>query len=157
TVSLSGTRKGKPAKWTFNVGKESADNKVVYVNSSDRPDRAFPVLRSSIESLFFKDTAELRSKRLFDFVESNVASLAISEGKDELRLQKVDNCWRCRKPDLGFADFESPPGVEDKKEPKAAASGIKSLINAIAHLQVDNENDFEPVGTDLAQRGLENG
>src|SRR5262249_43007481 len=69
TVTLSGKVKNIDKKWEFFVGREGAGGGFVYVNSSDRSKRAFPVSKQAIEGILFKDTAALRSKRLFDLVE----------------------------------------------------------------------------------------
>jgi hypothetical protein len=52
-VTFKGKVKNQERTWKFNVGKEGAGKFTVYVNSSDRPNRGFPVVRSTIESLFF--------------------------------------------------------------------------------------------------------
>ncbi len=157
TVTLKGKVKERDKEWTFNIGKEGAAKYTVYVNSSDRPGRAFPVLRSGLDNLFFKDVNALRSKRLFDFVEPNVATIDVKEGKEELALKKAENSWRYEKPALGFADFEATttPGEDLKK--KEQTGGVKGLISAIANIHVDDEKDFEPLGTDLGKLGLEEG
>jgi hypothetical protein len=170
TVTLKGKRKDTDKEWKFYVGKGGGGDFTVYVNSSDRPGRAYPVLRSSIDALFFKDTADLRSKRLFDVVEPTVTSVLATDGKEALELKKVDNGWRFEKPaDMGFAGFEStgddmpkkddPFKKDDLFKPKEKdAGGVKGLITAITALRVESEQDFEPIGAKkLADYGLNDG
>lgn len=147
TVTLKGKRRETSKEWKLFVGKKGAGDVTVFVNSSDRTGRAFPVLRSTIESLFFKDIADLRSKRLFDTVETMVTFVDIKEGKEELALKKVENTWRFEKPPLGFAGFETTAITDDAlKAGKGGVSGVKALIGNITAIHVDSENDFEPIG-----------
>src|ERR1043166_2112927 len=164
TVTLSGKLKNADQRGEVFIGKEAADKAIVYVNSSDRPGRGFPVARSSIESLLFKDTATLRSKRLFDLVEPTVTAVKIKEADKELALKKVEDNWFYVNPPIGFADStgggDEPPAKKDfkdfkdqLKEPKAKSSGgVKELITAIARLQVDKEEDFEPLGKEVDEK-----
>lgn len=163
-VKTKGTDKENEKEWQFNVGKEGAAKFLVYVNSSDakKSTKAFPVPRASLDSLFFKNTAALRSQRLFDIIEPSVTTVRVKEGKNELSLKKVDNTWRFVKPEgLGFADFETPASIDDKDKkpaiPTRAAGGVKGLILSIGNIRVDSEADFEPLGVDLASYGVEDG
>jgi hypothetical protein len=147
-VTLKGKVKERPKEWTFNVGNPgNVSEFTVYVNSSDRPGRAFPALRSTLDKLFFKDVASLRATRLFETAEAMVTFVEVKEGDKELALKKVENTWRFERPPLGFAGFESTTTPEDamKKEKNPPPSGVKMLIGAISAIHV-NENDFEPIG-----------
>jgi hypothetical protein len=164
TVTLKGKVKDREKEWQFFVGNADPANAFVYVNSSDRPSRAYPVTASSVESLFTaQDPAKLRSKRLFDFVEPTVTSVAIKEGKEELALKKSGPGWLYEKPPLGFADFEAKDAEDALKKKdkfeleKPKSSGVKGLINAIAGIHVANEDDFEPLGLEMGRYGLEDG
>ncbi len=163
TVILKGKVKEREKEWKFYVGKAGSADLLVYVNSSDRSGRAYPILRSSIDALFFKNTpelAELRSKRLFDIVEPTVTRVAAADGKEELALKKLDKGWRFVKPkELGFAGFEPAAGTTDDTAKKEKdVGGVKSLINAITAIHVDSDQDFEPIGAkSLADYGLKEG
>jgi hypothetical protein len=158
TVTLKGKRRDTPKEWKFFIGKQGAAGSTVFVNTSDRPGRAFPVLRSSIESLFFKDVADLRPKRLFDVVESLVTFVDIHQGSYDLALRKTENTWRFEKPALGFAGFESSAVGEDIGKQQSTANSVKSLIGNVTAIHVDNEKDFEPIGVkSMADYGLKDG
>ena len=162
TFTLTGKVKEREKKWTFFVGKTGSAEFLIYVNSSDRSTRALPVVRSSLDALLFKDTTELRSKRLFDLVAETVTSVFVKEGKEELELKKTDNAWRFEKPPYGFAGFETTgpapaPGQDDFLKKDKEVSGVRALIDAITHIHVDNEKDFEPLGVDLAKYGVTEG
>src|SRR5262245_24681551 len=156
---------GKEREWRFFLGKESADKKYVYANSSDEPTRVFAVVKSTIDSLFFENPNHLRSKRLFDFSDATAQLIEIKQGSAELELKKGDdNLWRFVKPSLGFADFEGPPAPKDltAKEPplpaKTTEGGVKGLLNAILNVRVDSDSDFVAAAKDnLTKYQLEDG
>ena len=161
-MTLAGKLKDDAKTWKFFVGKESADKTLVYVNSSDQDDKVFAVGKKGLENLFFKDARYLRSKRIFDFVESAVSTVEIKKGDKELELKRGDNqIWTIARPPLGFAgyDTEAPPEekkLELKKElPKEAVNSVKALMNAIMAVRVDEDNDFEPLGESAAKFGVE--
>lgn len=151
TITLKGTLNDNERVWKFYVGKETVEKTFHYVNSSDRPDKAYAVPRANVEALLYKDPGALRSKRLFDFMADNVTQLSIAEGSHVVELKRGDDkMWRFVKPPLGFAGFEGPGAAASKDE-----GGIKGLLNAIAHLRVDTEDDFLPLGQSMARYGLE--
>src|SRR5207244_12173084 len=52
-VTLKGKRPGKEEQeWKFFLGKESADQSLVFVNSSDKPKRVYAVAKNNIDSVF---------------------------------------------------------------------------------------------------------
>jgi hypothetical protein len=163
TVTLTGKLKSRDKQWVLYIGNSDATGSIVYVNTSDRPGRAYPVSKSTLDSLFFKSVDDLRPKRLFDTAEASVAYVSATRDKDGLVLEKADNAWRFKEPPLGFADFGSLPtpapstGPEDAlKKDKTPVSAVKGLIEAIAGLQVGSEQDFEPLGNKaLSEYGLD--
>ncbi len=162
-VTLRGTIPGpkdETKEWKLNIGKESGDKILVYVNSSDRSNRVFAVAKSSIDSLFFQDPNHLRSRQIFEFTEASVKNIDLKEGAAELQLKKGDDgLWRFKKPPYGLADFEGPaPPKELPPNIKLPEGGVKGLLAAIGSMRVDSEDDFVPSSNvDLANFGLEEG
>ena len=158
-VTFKGAVKGHDKEWQLRIGKEMPSKFLIYVNSTDpkKSGKAFPVVRTTLESLFFKSVASLRSLRLFDIIEPSVTSLDVKEGKDQLLLKKTDNIWRFEIPKLGIAEMESPGVADDKKPAAAKTGGVKGLILAIGAIHVDSEDDFEPLGAELAGYGVVDG
>ena len=161
-VTLTGKLKDEPKTWKFFVGKDSPDNSLVYVNSSDQDDKVFAISKKSLEGVFFKDARYLRSKRIFDFVETAVSVIDVKKGDKDLELKRGDNnTWTFLKPPLGFAGFDSEPPLEEKKFElkkeleKDKMTGVKGLLNAIMAVRVEDDNDFEPLGDPAAKYGLE--
>jgi hypothetical protein len=163
-VTLSGTYKDEPKEWQFFVGKESADKTLMYVNSSDRRDRAYAVSKKSLSGVLFEDPNHLRDRRIFDFVDTAVTTVLArrtDKGKvDELELKNDGKRWMFIKPPYGFAGFQSEP--EEKKDPHRkepfpapAVTGVKGLLDDIKKIRVDDEKDFVPLGRPAAVFGLE--
>lgn len=161
TITLQGAApKKKEQEWKFFVGQESPDQLLMYVNTSDRPNKVFGITKSSIDSVFFKDPNHLRARRLFEFSDSAVREIDIKEAGAELELKKGDDAvWRFEKPPLGIADFEGPPPPKNLPPgAKPAEGGVKGLLAAIATIRVDSEDDFVPLlGAALGTYGLEPG
>jgi hypothetical protein len=133
-----------PREWKLFLGNEDPTKKYVYVASSDRPGRVFAVVKSSISSLFFKNINDLRSKRLFDFNEPIVQSFDLKRGNDEFEAKRTDaGSWLIAKPDLGYGDYEGPPAPKEGG-PRPVEGGLKGLINAVAGVRVDSDDDFVP-------------
>ncbi len=141
-------------QWKLLVGNDSIDKKFVYVASSDRPGRVFAVPRTSVNSIFFKNANDVRSKRPFDFSEASVQSVVLKEGAAEFEVKKTaGGTWLIVKPNLGYADFEGAPPAKDAPLSAPAPEGaLKSLIAAIAAVRVDSEDDFVPPASDTLQR-----
>ena len=159
-VTLLGKVRGKEQEWKFFIGKESADQAFVFVNSSDRPGKVYAIARNNIDSVLFKDPNHLRSRRLFEFSDTAAQTIAIKEGALELDLKKgADATWRFEKPAYGFADFEGPPAPKDLPPgAKAPEGGVKGLLAVVATLRVDSDDDFVPLSdTKLDDYGLEEG
>ncbi len=156
-VTLFGKSKEGDKEVKFFVGKTSADKAFTYVSSSDKDNKIFAVPSSSVERLMFKNANYLRQKRLYDFVDANVSSVSIKQGKQELALKRGDgNTWMFVKPNLGIAGFSKDADEPKKAEAKGAAVlSVKSLLDAIVTVRVDDDDDFIPLGTDLASYGLE--
>ncbi len=158
-VTLSGRSGDGDQEVKFFVGKVSPDKGFTYVTSSDKDNKIFAVTTSSIEKLMFKNANYLRQKRLYDFVDSNVSSIAIKKDKQELSLKRGDgNTWMFVKPNLGIAGF-SKEAIEPKKDSvkDPAVVSVKSLLDAIVTVRVDDDDDFIPLGSDHANYGVEKG
>ena len=164
TVTLFGKIKDDAKEWQFFVGKESPDKSLFYVSSSDRPSKAFAAPKRSLESLVVKDPNHFRAKRLFDFIESSVSGVRLQKADEELELTRGDNnLWTIVKPPLGFAGFYSE--TEDKKKddklpPKETKDpqgidSVKSLLDTVVKVVVEDEADFVPLGEPLKNYGLE--
>ena len=161
-VTLKGTTKDKKEKeWQFNIGKESADHALLFVNTSDLPSKVYAIAKNQIDSVLFKNPNHLRSRRLFEFSDIAAQTIDIKEGAQEIALKKGDDAnWRFEKPAFGFADFEgAPPPKELPPGAKPPAEGgVKGLLAAIATIRVDSEDDFIPLNDDpLKTYGLEDG
>jgi hypothetical protein len=158
TVLLKGKFKGQDKEWKLFLGKASPDKKLVYANSSDRPDKAYGVSRESIDSLF-KDANLLRPRRLLDFSEAAANRIDLKKGATEIELKRgTDNYWHFEKPALGFAGFDSPSPTAVGGDPKAASGGgVKGLLGTISGLHVDADDDFVNPGQPLSRYGLEDG
>jgi hypothetical protein len=150
----------KEREWQLYLGKESADQALVYVNSSDRPNKVYGMSKGSIDSVLFKDPNHLRARRLFEFSDSAAQTIDVKETGRELELKKgEDTNWRFEKPALGFADFEGPPAPKDAPPgAKSTEGGVKGLLAAIGGIRVDSDDDFVPLSQDpLSTYGLEEG
>lgn len=164
TVTLTGKLKDDDKTWTFYVGKESPEQptpQFYYVNSSERDQKAFATARRPLEKLFVKDVNTLRSKRLFDFIESGVTGVNIVKGDKKLDIKRGEgNLWVAVEPKgLGFLGFDS--GAPEDKMPKddihgkmppkkvdEPISGVKSLLGTIIKVTVDDAKDFVNIGAD---------
>ncbi len=154
-ITLKGKIGKQERELVFKIGKESPDKVFIYANSSDRPKRSFAVTKSTVDSLFFKDPNFLRSKRLFETLETQIDLLSMTHLLNDLVLRKADDKnWKFEKPNLGFADFERPGALPSEKEP---VTGVKSLLASVFGLAVDSEADFVPLGEKMATYGLEAG
>lgn len=163
TVTLTGRKpkSDQEKSWQLFVGKESADKTIVYVNSSDRPGKVLPVVKSSIDSLFFKDVNTLRSRQIFRFEKDTVKSIILQQGQTMVDMRRDEALnWRFEKPALGFAEFESAASTNKKEGPedKQPEGGVKSLLSAILSMRIDSEDDFVPAkDINPANFGLEAG
>ncbi len=160
-VTLRGKVKGKKEQeWKFYMGKESADQAFVFVNSSDRPNKVYAMTKSNIDSVLFKDPNHLRARRLFEFTDTAAQTIDVKEGAAELDLKKGDDStWRFEKPAFGAAEFEGPPAPKDLAPgAKTPEGGVKGLLASIGTIRVDSEDDFVPISDEkLAKFGLEEG
>jgi Domain of unknown function (DUF4340) len=156
---------GERRKWTFAVGEDRSG--LAYVLASDHKDKVFAVPKKSLDPLFFKDPNHLRSKRLFDFGETGVTKIEGKRGADELEVKRdpATQQWTFIKPKYGPAGADSESEEKPKKKnpfdkeppPPPATGGIKGLLNNISAIQVDDESDFEPLGSPMAKFDLEPG
>lgn len=167
-VTLSGKVKTEVKEWKLLVGKENADKTLVYVASADRPDKVHAVAKKDLDGLFLKNPNQLRSRRLFDFVETSVTGILVKKGDTPLKVKRNDdNTWSILEPALGHAGFESAEPEDKKKdphkdmfkkpEPPPAAGGVKGLLGSIINVMVDDEDDFVPLGEPHANFGVETG
>jgi hypothetical protein len=159
TVTLFGKDKDadKEQEWKFYIGAESADKSFYYVTSSDQPDKAFAVAKTKVKDLLVTDPDSLRSKRLYDFIASSVTGFHIKQGTTELELKRGEGGqWSFIKPPLGFAGYETA-GEDDSKMPKdqfhpqkkaapKSSGGVKSLLDDVVKMHVEEDQDFEPLG-----------
>ncbi len=145
---------GPTREWSLYLGNDSPDKKYVYVSTSDNPTKVLAVPRQSLLAVLFKNANDLRSKRLFDFSEPTVQAFSLTEGSTEISAMKSrGGAWLLVKPNLGYADYEGPPlPKESPPGAKAPEGGLKSLINAIAAVRVDSEDDFVPPAVDTLPR-----
>ncbi len=81
TITLKGAAPNKKEQeWKFYVGRESPDQALMYVNTSDRPNKVFGIAKNSIDSVLFKDPNHLRARRIFEFSDSAARGIDIKEG-----------------------------------------------------------------------------
>lgn len=157
-----GPKKDREQTWKLKLGKESADKSLVFVSSSDRPNKVFAVNKSTLASLFFTDVNHLRSRQLFEFNDIAVKKLHIKEGKNSLEIAKSDDTWQIVQPPLGLADYEGAAPPAPKEQPPGAkvepTGGVKSLITTLRGMRVESEEDFVPASeTNPAGFGLKEG
>ena len=162
TVTLFGKAKEEPKEWKFYVGKENAG--LVYVASSDNQGKVFAVPKRSLESLFFANPNDLRYKRPFDFTDANATAVILKKGAADVELKRGENnLWSFVTPKLGIVGYESeaPPPPKNPHEPKkempTPTGGVKLLLSNILKIHVENDNDFEPLGSPVGKYGLEAG
>jgi hypothetical protein len=165
-VTLSGKYKDEPKEWKFTIGKESPDKAFAYVASSEKPEKVFAVPMKNLSAVLFTNPDFMRSKRIFDFMDTAVNSVQVKKGDRELELQRGESAgWEFVKPPLGPAG-EVNEVVEEKKEkdpfhkeppPVTTTGGVKGLLNSIKSLLVEDDEHFEPLGRPLAHFGLEKG
>jgi hypothetical protein len=154
-------RKGGDREWKLNVGNTSIgdDKAVVYVTSSDDLKNPAAVRRLDIDTLF-KGVNDYRSKILLASSAFDPFQLVkLQEPKHELvSLEKTgESKWRFEKPAFGEADFDGeppPPGATDHQK----ITGVRELLQAIADLRVESDDDFVPgeaSDADLAAKDLD--
>ncbi|MBI3824082.1 MAG: DUF4340 domain-containing protein [Planctomycetes bacterium] len=164
-VTLTGKAKDIPKTWEFNVGEERAG--MVYIKTSDR-DKIAAIPRQSLGSLYFKKAEHLRSRRLFDFVDTEVKSIfAKKAGKDELELKRGEReRWDFVTPKLGIASISEPAAPDDKKKdphkkqpftPPAEKSSVMGLLSSIIAIHVEDDEHFLPIGKSAADYKLKSG
>ena len=149
------------------------DQAVVYVVTSDQPDRPQAARRSDFAALFRADapgsTAGQLVKGVSDFrplkiigdglfdPANQVRSMAVRSGKDEVALFRAppDNAWRFRVPaDYGEAATEAPDQLGGPKEP-AGINTVSALLNTITNIQPANREAIIEAPGDLATYGLD--
>ena len=150
------------------------DKAVVYVVTSDQPDRPQAARRSDFAPLFKTDvknatTAGQLVKTVTDFrplkligdglfdPANQVVSMAVRAGKDEIALFRAppSNAWRFRVPaDFGEAASEAPEPAAGAKEP-AAINSVPQLLNTIMNIQPAGRDKVIENPGDLAQYGLD--
>jgi hypothetical protein len=152
---------GTEHEWKLTLGDSSAggDKAFVYVTSSDAPNEAMAVRRSSLEPLF-KSLDDYRSKTLLADSSFEIQSVQMSAPKHEqIALDKKSNGrWHFDKPAFGEADEEgetAPAGATNDDKP---ITGMRDLLQDLVDLKVDANSDFgaTDVGDNLLkERGLE--
>ena len=161
TVTLFGKAKEEPKEWKFYVGKENAG--LVYVASSDNQGKVFAVPKRSLESLFFANPNDLRYSAI-RFHRRERHRSHPQEGRWDVELKRGENnLWSFVTPKLGIVGYESeaPPPPKNPHEPKkempTPTGGVKLLLSNILKIHVENDNDFEPLGSPVGKYGLETG
>jgi hypothetical protein len=159
-------KSGGDQEWKLNIGNESVTGtefeKLVYVTTSDQPKEPMAVRRSELDTVF-KDLNDFRSKSLLADSAIDMTVVKLQEPKrEEVSLEKTsDSHWRFAKPAFGDADYEGEPAA-----PGAASTtpqritGVQGLLQAVADLRVDSNEDFGDIGVsdaDLAAKGVEKG
>lgn len=163
TVTLFGKAKDEPKEWKFYVGKENFG--LVYVASSENEGKVFAVPKRSLDNLFFTNANNFRYKLPFDFVDTAVSNVLLKKDGNEVELKRGEaNMWSFVTPRLGLVGFETeappPPKNPHELKPKApppATGGVKALLADIRKIHVENEDDFEPLGSPVGRYGLEKG
>jgi Domain of unknown function (DUF4340) len=166
TVVLHGKFKDEKKDWSFFVGKESPDGASYYVNSNERPEKAHLVPKRAIERLFVANPNNLRAKRLFDPTEAQVKSFEIIKGSKKLEIKRDGGAWIGVEPKhLGFLASDAP-APEDKmpkddihklpeKKKEEPTTGVRALVGNIIKVTVENDDDFVPLGGNLADYELD--
>jgi hypothetical protein len=161
-------------EWTINVGNASTgkENALVYVTSSDLRDTPMAVRRMQFDTVIkdidakgavtFKGVNDYRAKSLLAESAFDITSVKLQEPKHELvALDKTsEGRWRFDKPPFGDADYEGEPSIGTPAPDNPKITGVQGLLQAIADLRVENDQDFGPTGasdSDLAAKGLERG
>jgi hypothetical protein len=150
------------------------DKAVVYVTTSDQPDRPQAARRTDFAPLFKADVKnatnagqlvksvsdfrplKLIGEGLFDAA-NQVNSFAVRAGKDEMALFRAppDNAWRFRVPaGYGEAASEAPPPNPTGKEP-GGVNSVPQLLNTIMNIQPAGRDKIIENPKDLATYGLD--
>ncbi len=149
------------------------DQAVVYVTTSDRPDKAQAAKKSTFRALFkvkppenattagqlVKEMREFRPVRLLGVgladPTSQVLSAAVREGDDQLAVFKDGDTWRFREPkDFGDAIVEPDgPGI-DPKESKTAIASVRQLLNTMMDVRPGTHEQLHEGIENLAKFGL---
>ena len=170
TLHMGADREWKLSLGNARIGK---DDSLVYVTSSDRPNEPMAVRRNQVDSVVkeidpkgnvqLKDVKDFRSKHLLAESAFDISSVKFDEPKHEsVALDKnQEGKWHFEKPAFGDADYEGESSAPSAgpTEPKSI-SGVKGLLDAVADLRVDSDDDFGATDLsdkDLAEKGLEKG
>lgn len=156
------------------------DKAVVYVTTTDRPDRPQAARRSDFFALFRSDAPKGAThagelvKSVNDFrplrvigdgaqgpLDQVVRSLQVRAAKDEIALfREPGGTWKFRIPaDYGEASGEAAEPFTPQKDPAASTiSSVSQLINTISNIQpsgrdkiIDPAGDFARYGVDPAK------
>jgi hypothetical protein len=146
---------------------------VVYVTTSDQPDRPQAARRNDFNALFKAEgkgtTAGELVKSVSDFrplkiigdglydPANQVRSMAVRSGDHKIALFRAppDNAWRFREPaDFGEAAVEAPDQFGGPKEP-TGINTVGALLNTIMNIQPVNRQAINEAPGDLAKYGLD--
>jgi hypothetical protein len=150
------------------------DRAVVYVTTSDRPDRPQAARRGDFNALFRQDTQSAThagqlvkgvndfrpQKMIGDGVVdpvNQVRSMAVRVGEDQLALFRAgDGVWRFRLPqDYGEAEPEADTFAPGAKDAKPAIGSVRQLLNTIMDIRAKDPKQLIENPGDLAQYGLD--
>jgi hypothetical protein len=172
------TLKSEKLSETLSVGNVTigGSSAVVYVLTSDQPDRAQAVKKNDLFALFKSEppkgatgTAQL-VKSITDFrplkiigdgingpIEQVVRSMAVRTDKDEIAIfREPGGAWKFREPkNFGEAASEAPESFGPGKEGPGAIGSVGQLLNTISNIQPTNRTQIIEAGGDFTKYGLE--
>jgi len=149
-----------------------ADKAVVYVLTSDRPDKPQAARRSDFTALFKTDAkgatnagqlvrevsdfrpVKLLGDGLMDPV-NQVQSMRVIDGTDEMSLVREGDKWRFRVPaNYGEAETEADATMT-AKEGKPGIASVRQLLNTIVDIHPRDRSQYIEGDRDLAKYGLD--
>jgi hypothetical protein len=88
--------------FTFDLGKDDADKKKLYVQMEGWP--RVNLVEDSIVALLKRPALAYRGRRIFDFSSSELAKIEVEHGETKFLLQQEQNTWRLAAPVQAEAD-----------------------------------------------------
>ena len=140
------------------VNKGGGRTAVVYVTSSDLPDKGMAVAKGDLDDVL-KPLNDFRARDLLSPAQSDIRRVKLSEGKKKpVELKKADaGRWSFVQPPYGAAEVEGAAAAPGG--PGGAVTGVNGLLADVANLRVeDAAKDFvKDDATDLAKYHLDPG
>jgi hypothetical protein len=171
------TLRTKDVTETVSLGNVTlgGDQALVYVTTTDRPDKPQAVRKSAFRGLFkekppesatnagplVKDLREFRPLQMIGAGvndPSQIISLAVrGSGDDQIALHRdPDGRWVFREPKgFGEANAESDAPAIDPKEPKVQIDSVRKLINTMAEVRSREYDQIIEKPESLAKYGLD--